>query len=222
MNIIINNIKIWKDTQDLVNKNKLFAPSSVKFKNIDIETFPIVKTTDVNVIDIDMVDAGIILKESKFKPVILNLCHTDKPGGLVNSGALNQEEDLFRRSNYFSTLEQKLYPIQDCETVYSRSVLVFRDNSQNEYKILTKPTFVDFIATTAIKNKDMDKNKLKNLFKIAYSMGNDAVVLNDRVCPKVFKEVIREFKGRFRVIVFAIKNNESDKFKEFKDIIEHS
>lgn len=241
MNVFARNIQVWNETKSIVTRNNLIAPISVKFKDIKTELHAITKTTDINVIDMDTIDAGIILKERKFKPVVLNMCDWYVPGGVVEAGATTQEEDLFRRSNYFTTLDKKFYPLYNNETIYSKSVFVFRDNADNNYNILNTPVFLDFIAAPAPfkpvledkrikKQEDIDlfKNKMETLFEVAYSMGNDSIVLSAWGCgafhcppehtAELFNEVIAKYRKAFRIIVFAILNKNKN-YKVFKKLI---
>jgi len=87
------------------------------------------------------------------KVLVLNLANGTIPGGGVSYGSFSQEENLFRRSNYFITLLQDLYPISSGKgkknndaLLYSPIVTVFKDEN---YNLMTNPFQVSCIAVAA-------------------------------------------------------------------------
>lgn len=226
-NVYANNIKVWEDTKDIVNKNKWIAQRSVKYRDIDIKIEKPYEKSSLLVVDMDTLNAGIELKKKAYKPVVLNMCDWIFAGGCIDAGATTQEEDLFRRSNYFTTLTNDLYPMKNIDTIYSKNVLIFKQDASTRYRIMNKGVFMDLIAAPAplkphqdngrfTKQEDIDlfKNKMRMLLKVAYANGNDSIVLSAWGCgafycpPKhtaeLFKEVLEEFNGSFKVFVFAI------------------
>lgn len=229
MNIFGDNIKVWNETKEYVEKNKLYAKKSIKFINLDIQ-FDYkdnLINSDIHVVQMDTIDAGIKLKENGYNPVILNMCDWSVPGGIIDAGSVTQEEDLFRRSNYYTTLTKDLYPLKDIDTIFSSNVLVFKENAFVRYRMMEEPIYLNFIAAPApfkpikdnnrFKNEsdiNLFKNKMRMLFKIAYVMNCDSIVLSAWGCgvfycpsehtAELFNEIINEFKGMFKIIVFAI------------------
>lgn len=87
------------------------------------------------------------------KVLVLNLANGTTPGGGVSYGSFSQEENLFRRSNYFMTLLQDLYPISSGKgkkdndaLLYSPTITVFKDEN---YNLMTNPFQVSCIAAAA-------------------------------------------------------------------------
>jgi len=55
----------------------------------------------------------------------------NRPGGGVHKGSKTKEEEIFRKSNLFSTLDEKYYPLNKYDIIYSPSVTVIK-NAQYE------------------------------------------------------------------------------------------
>ena len=150
-------------------------------------------------------------------------------GGGVEYGCRAQEEELFRRSNYFKHLHQKYYPINKLDTIISHGVEFFRNGYDKGYILLDKPVQIDCIAAPAIRNpelnkardnfaldKDYDfmKQKIRMLLYTAAKNGNDSIILSAWGCgafncpviavARLFRECLNEFAGIFRETPFAI------------------
>ena len=240
-NVYADNIRIWEETKTLINSKKMIAQRSVKYSSLNIQLESICDKSSLLVVDMDTLDAGIELKRKGYRPVVLNMCDWIFAGGCIDAGSTTQEEDLFRRSNYFTTLTNKLYPLKDTDTIYSREVLIFRENAQKRYKLMNKGVFMDLVAGPAplkphqdngrfTKQEDIDlfKNKMRMLLKVAYANGNDSVVLSAWGCgafycppehtAELFKEVLEEFNGSFKVFVFAILGKGKN-YNAFKSVL---
>ncbi len=90
-------------------------------------------------------------------------------GGVYRHGAGAQEENLFRRSNYYQSLEdpKKIdagrrwgYPLRDFSGVYSPSVRVFRAAESKGYEFLPEPVALDFIAVAAYSHPQLVTAKI--------------------------------------------------------------
>jgi len=112
--------------------------------------------------------------------------------GCVGIGSGAQEENLFRRSNYFRTLNSegenrgRLYPMQPDELIYSPSVLVFKGNDTTGYPLMQIPLELAMIACAAIskpvydykhqrlytKEYEITKTKIQLIFEVAYQEGH--------------------------------------------------
>lgn len=164
----------------------------------------------------------------KLNPVILNFASKILPGGGVKKGAISQEEDIFRRSNLFQTLNKDFvkYPLND--VVYSPHLYVAKGT---DYNYLMEPFSISCISAAALrwprmmnidgferfKNKDDEdyvKNTIETIFKVAILHNHDSIVLGAWGCgayegprddiARFFNEAILKYKRFFRRIEFAI------------------
>jgi uncharacterized protein (TIGR02452 family) len=160
-------------------------------------------------------------------------------GGCVDVGASTQEEELFRRSNYFKSLHQKYYPLQRFTTILSSKVEFSRYGFLKGYKWMDKPAYIDCVAAPALEGpyltpdrkryreeQDIEtmKEKMRMLFHIASTNGNDSLVLSAWGCgaffcpvehtAQLFREVVDEHKGVVKHVSFAILGNNFEPFLE--------
>ena len=181
----------------------------------------------------DCIDSAIKLKKEGYNPLLLNMADWRYAGGLVDTGCPTQEEELFRRSNYFKLLQQKYYPMKPFRTIVSKGVEFWLDGMYNE--VLEKH-FIDCVAAPALcgpwttpdlknylKEEDADKmeKKIRMLFYAAERSGNDSVVLSAWGCgayscpiygtARLFKKVIDEGTP-VKKILFAITGNRFEPF----------
>ena len=77
--------------------------------------------------DDTLIIANKLYLSTKSNILVLNMASEYKAGGGVENGAMAQEEELFRRSNYFESLTPNLYPIKEFEAVYTKDVCIFKD-----------------------------------------------------------------------------------------------
>jgi uncharacterized protein (TIGR02452 family) len=177
----------------------------------------------------DCVDVAIALKQKGLNPLLLNMASDYQPGGGVWKGASAQEEELFRRSNYFKFLHRRWYPFPQFRTIVSKGVEFYRSSGANQYAILQTPVTLDCVAVAGLRKPERtaDKRrflksgdaeillkKLRILFQVAANNGNDALVLSALGCgafqgpvehiAELFKQVVEENRGVFREITFAI------------------
>lgn len=208
----------------------IYDPNFVPTRKFDI--------THIFVVDNDTLDCGLLLKKNNnLNPVVLNMANNFFPGGCVDIGCNAQEESLFRRTNYYKTLTIDNYPLNKDEAIYSKDVLVFKENENNGW-IVTEPEKMSFIACAAIRNpeiilqedkmiinakyKNIDdveimKNKIRLILQIAYKNNHDSVVLSAFGCGAfynpthnlalIMKDVLREYDGLFKVVYIAILSN---------------
>lgn len=251
-----NRINIYNETQEIANKFHPNKATSVKHSDsIDIKTSglqdikdvntlgprpeedtnkPIqnrynkLSTNKVNVVLMDTIDQYNNLVKNGYNPVLLNMADPSLPGGCVNMGASAQEENIFRRTNYFMTLSMSFYPILNSDTIYSKDVVLFRSSEETGYTFI-EPTLINIIACPSIRHPELDKErriknpedlelqyaKISMIFKTAIYHGHDSIVLSAFGCgafrcpPKqvayLFKRAIEEYACYFKKIVFAIK-----------------
>jgi hypothetical protein len=124
--------------------------------------------------------------------------------------------------------------------VYSSQVCFFRGTEQDGYPFLEQPFLLDCIAVAAYRKPRIvggrledkvarsTKQKIRRIFLIALEKGHDSLVLGALGCgafqnpPKhiaeLFEEVIHEFAGRFKMIIFAVidDHNSSSNYKIFQ------
>jgi uncharacterized protein (TIGR02452 family) len=178
-------------------------------------------------------------KENGFNPILLNMSDWEVSGGGVEYGSPAQEEELFRRSNYFKHLSQALYPLYNLDTTVSNNVEFCRRGIDRGYKFMIKPVKIDCIGAPALRlplintdgdylherDKEKMRQKIRMLLLTAAKNGNDSIILSAWGCgaygcpPKqtalLFKEVLTEFAGVFRETPFAILG---DNYQYFYDV----
>lgn len=156
--------------------------------------------------------------------VILNMASCYTAGGGVKKGAMAQEEELFRRSNYFVSLTDKFYPLNIGDTIYTPKVTVIKDKN---YNMLSVPFSVSAIAAAALRKPELTtKGKyyeeeyeamviiINNIFKVAYANNHEILILGALGCGaygnppaevvQIFNNCLQKYWGCFRKIVFAV------------------
>ena len=242
MENIVNRLDVWEKTKkeccsDGI-KGDIKVEESIKYfsKDVDnIEMIPKYTNTHVHVLDADTVDCAKDLAKKGYNPLLLNMSDIRTAGGAVERGSVAQEENLFRRSNYFRTLKQDFYPLDGISVIYSPKVCFYKENEEKQYQLSSEDTFIDCLAAPAIRNpsialdsnseykyqnkeeRELMKEKARMIFKIGYLHSHDVLVLSAHGCgawggptheiAKIYKELIDEYKGCFYGIVFAILNS---------------
>jgi uncharacterized protein (TIGR02452 family) len=144
------------------------------------------------------------------------------------------------------------YPIPPIGGIYSPQVCVIRGSESKGYPFFKEPDFIGVVTVAAIdspklkkidnvltmneKDSNLTKDKMRIIFNIALENGHDCVILSAFGCgafenpPHViaglFKEVMKEYDGKFKTIVFAIfndhnsnkKHNKSGNIQPFVDV----
>ena len=104
-------IDCWEHTKQIC-ETMCVPPLSIReHYDTDFLVVKTNKTSNIHIYDMDTIDCALLFE----KPLVLNLSDDEYAGGWVNMGSGAQEESIFRRSNYFQTLTQNLYPINDNE-----------------------------------------------------------------------------------------------------------
>lgn len=165
---------------------------------------------------------------------VLNLASFYSPGGGVITGAMAQEEELFRRSNYFMSLDSTFYPMTKGSVIYTPNVTIVKDENYND---LVVPFQVNFIAAAAIKNPELIEDKynikdyemmnnlIENIFKTSHYFKNETLILGAIGCGaynnpplevvEIFNKYLDKYKGCFKNIFFAVKSTRDDNFLIF-------
>ncbi len=225
-NIQFDRLEQWKHVQKYAENFPIPEPSikytfdsNFKYKKLYLKTHILVES-------IDSVDCGLTLLSNNYNPVVLNLADNTFPGGCVDFGSGAQEESIFRRSNYFKSLNIAFYPIEPNQAIYSPGITIFAKSENANWATITNPIKLDFIACPGIKfpslvsGKFTDEdtitltNKINLILQIAYENSHDSVVLGALGCgawkcppeqvAQIFSQVIAKWEGAFKLIVFAI------------------
>lgn len=230
-----NLLTVWEQTEEHY-KNTAEHSSSIFRRSVDITLnemnaleYKYPKVVVAPVIEKDCVYVAIDYKERGFNPILLNMSDWRVAGGGVRHGSRAQEEELFRRSNYYKHLSQDLYPLKKLDTTISHGVEFFRYGKDRGYILMDKPVKIDCIGAPALRfpqvlesfedfeyqeDRERMEQKIRMLLYTAAKNGNDCVVLSAWGCgaygcpakgvAKLFKNVLQEFAGVFRETPFAI------------------
>ena len=156
-------------------------------------TLPITKTpyqvTRVEVFKEDCLDVYEGLMKSGYKPLLLNMANATSPGGGYRKGDGAQEENLFRRSDYFRSLDigldqwlpqrcerfhrasncqldpvtdySTMYPMHEFGAIYTSDLTVFRHSEEMGYMFMEEPLQgVCSLAMAAYRDPQLDGNML--------------------------------------------------------------
>jgi uncharacterized protein (TIGR02452 family) len=254
-------INVWTNTKDKCNNGHYgenvqngSVVNSVKFlandnKFNDLEIKPKFDATNVSVVNQDtLITAKTLYDQLQNDPnnsnkkqiMVLNMASWKHPGGGVENGAMAQEEELFRRSNYFLTLLNGFYPFKRTESVYSANVYVVKNEA---YLDLPSPFPVSMLAMPAISKPQLDKNNkystkdyattcqvIENIFKVALLMESEILVLGAIGCGayrnppeevvKIFNLMLTKYDKCFKTIVFSVLSRHDNNFNVFnKNIV---
>lgn len=187
------------------------------------------------------------LKEEKAGKSVcaLNMASSYQPGGGWEKGSMAQEEELFRRSNYFKTLRIAFYPLKPTQVVYSPVVSIIKDQ---EYDDLRKPIIVSMIAAAAPKypdtqitpdrivryarqqDYDVMQATIDHIFRVAYLKSHDVLVLGALGCgcygnpPRdvidMFNKTLAKYKKCFSRVVFAVYSKKDHNFQLFTEFLQ--
>ena len=138
-------------TQQMKKGTQVFIPGPVRT--------PGSYSARIRVYNGDTLEIAQELQSRGLNPTVLNMANEEEAGGGFERGARAQEEDLFRRSNYFQSLYrsenytfffQRLlgYRIPEKGVIYSPCVQVFRETQRKGYAYCA-PYAVDMIACAA-------------------------------------------------------------------------
>lgn len=246
-------ISVYKDTKNKCLDGKYTdcktAPSMKKSYNDlkSIELAPKFDKTVVQIFNMDTLVACLnaLKDDPNCKICALNMASLFGPGGGAERGAMAQEEELFRRTNYFLTLEEHFYKLLNGDVIYSPAVTILKDVDYND---LEEPFTVSFIASAAPKHpgKKIDKSKkcevyisfsdrehitksIDNIFRMAYLQGHDTLVLGALGCGaysnpvnevvNIFNMYLKKYDKVFKRIIFAVYSKRDDNYDTFNSLI---
>ncbi|KAL6065197.1 DUF2263 domain-containing protein [Balamuthia mandrillaris] len=163
--------------------------------------------TSVEVVQGDCIEAALELKLGRgMRPAVLNMASYRRPGGGYRNGAGAQEENLFRRSNYYQSLEDPEgldkgrkwhYPLPEFGGIYSPQVVVFRAAEDKGYAYLPEPVPLDFIAVAAYARPSLEGGKKQKTF------GKDQE-------PRMTSKLAEATKNKIRTILAIALDNDHD------------
>lgn len=238
-----NLILVWNQTKEYYKDFP--EQESILLKKLPFKPFlnhPRPYETEIDFFHDDCIDIAIDYKKSGLNPLVLNMCDWDIAGGLVGSGALTQEEECFRRSNYFKHLRtEDFYPLESIDTIISNNVEYTRHGFRQGYVSMKEHVLLDMVAAPALtfprmnnsrtKRRMIDKeeihlfeNKIRMLLYAGIENGNDSLVLSAWGCGAfgcppghvgfLFRKIIFENAGLFKKIAFAILGPNYTHFQE--------
>lgn len=234
-----NLIQIYNNTKYISERYEK-PEKSIKYKydnlNFNINIFN--KTANIKVFNEDtLVITKELYNKTKSNILVLNMASEYKAGGGVENGAMAQEEELFRRTNYFQSLTQNYYPLKDFEAVYTKNVTVLKD----EYYQIITPLQCSFIAIAGLRkpilrnnrynsiDRDIMYKKIEMIFKIAIVNNHTNLVLGALGCgvfanppeevSDIFNELCQKYCKYFDNIYFAIKSVRDNNFYIFSSKI---
>ena len=239
----MNRIDVWNETKEYYHNYPTW--SSYKYTEFpDLNLTTKYESTTITFVKGDMIDKAIELKKNGANPLVLNMADWDVAGGCVDAGSGAQEEECFRRSNYFKTLLQTYYPLKGCDTIVSKGVEYYRHGPQLGYAPMASKVKLDMIAQPALRFPQVTKDnkyfenmsdslffeeKIQMLLSVAALQGNDTLILSAWGCgafgcppyhvAKKFKDILQDYDGVFREVVFAIIGSN---YNLFKDAFEES
>lgn len=246
----IDRIAIWRDTVEKCDSGKFknletcesefFYANDRRFNNINMMVPNNNIITKIHILNEDvLIVAEKLHKSGEQKILVLNLASWQVSGGGVRNGCMAQEEEIFRRSNYFRSFDDRYHPLKKGESVYTPTVAIIKDKYYND---LSDPFYVSMLAMPGIKhpiltsdNKFSDKDYysmcqiIENIFKISILMKHDVLILGSIGCgaygcppeevAKIFNIYLKKYNGFFTTVIFAILSKSDDNFDIFNKLI---
>jgi uncharacterized protein (TIGR02452 family) len=237
-NVFVKRMDCWNDTLNIATYLLPLPPPSLKIKYDDtFSNFKKYEKSNIKFFDMDAIDCCLIHAPNA---LVLNLADDNFPGGCVAMGSGAQEEALFRRTNYCSSLKIELYPIKNDEIIYSPKISVIKTNENTGWKLLdinSHPT-VSFIACPGIKypdtiivneeiklkENDVDilKNKIITIIQTAIKFNYETIIFGALGCgawrnpakhvAQIIKEVLHNYDGFILNFYFAIMSTTDDNY----------
>jgi uncharacterized protein (TIGR02452 family) len=237
-NIFIKRINCWNDTLNISNNLLPLPPSSLKIKYDDsFNYYKVYEKSNIKFFDMDSIDCCLTYAPNA---LVLNLADDNFPGGCVSMGSGAQEEALFRRTNYCSSLKIELYPIKNDEIIYSPKISVIKTNENTGWKLLDinscpKISFIacpgirhpdTIIVNNEIKLKETDvdilKKKIITIIQTAIKFKYETIIFGALGCgawrnpvkhvAQIIKEVLYNYDGFILNFYFAILSTTDDNY----------
>jgi uncharacterized protein (TIGR02452 family) len=219
---------VWRDTFARAQRYPSEPTYKVQYSPEFQKTSPF-SFTDISVSPEDTLVTAQRLLQKGLRPAVLNFSDDRIAGGCVTTGSGAQEESLWRRTNLCTTQLQSFYPLRSeegrIEGLYTPFVTVFKSPEAEEYKDLAEPWQVAIVSVPAINCPILEggrmgaadtalfRKKIELVLQIAQKGGHDSLVLGAFGCgawrgppqqiAELFLDVLREWNGAFREVVFA-------------------
>jgi hypothetical protein len=167
------------------------------------------------------------------KPLVVNSCNDNYPIENVKNGLISPECELLRNSNFSTTIDELLYPLNGTDMLYSPSVTIFKVKK----KRLAQPANIALLSMAPVKRpgiisikngehieetysneseKEKMRVKIENMFKLAVSRGHRAIIVTDFGCPEFnplekitqfFNEAMEKYPVKY--VFFSIQDQEN-------------
>ena len=231
---VVWRMRVWRDTLERSAHYPCEASHKMVHNPAYIKNLAF-SNTHVSVTTEDTLDAARRLQRMGLNPAVLNFADNFIAGGNVITGSGAQEESLWRRTNLCKTQLQTFYPllgegVGPVEGIYSPAVTVFKSPEAERYGDVAEPWRVGVISVPAIpypslqggrmgvSDTEVFRKKIELVLQIANRRGHDSVVLGAFGCgawrgppqqiAELFRDVLREWAGAFREVVFACLHTE--------------
>lgn len=254
------NVTSWRDTLNFCVSpftpdypGKAILYHTENFKSLIDKVSPRHKDMKVKVVNADTLDTAKVELDNKSttsdKIMALNMASKYKPGGGVKSGSHAQEEVIARRSNLMLLLPEPLYDneIQRDQVILTRNIMVIKDQNE-EYLPSDQMYTVNLLACAAVKKpktkkdaegeeiygmpifREIMKEKINNIFQVAYVQGYDTLVLGALGCgaygnphgevTQIFLDCLERYRNCFKKVIFAVYSTRDDNYEWFKQCLE--
>jgi len=234
--IFVKRINCWNNTKKICNDREL-PMKSIKITYKYEYYYKKYNKSNINFFNMDAIECGLM---NGMNSLVLNLADDIFAGGCVNMGSGAQEESLFRRTNYFQSLLQELYPIKNNELIYSPDISIIKTSEQTgwlPYNKNEEPT-LSFIACPGIKypetiiidyetwlnseDSNILKIKIKLIIQTAVQFNHNTIIFGAMGCGAwrnpikhvalIFKEILQEYDGVILNYYFAIMNTTDENY----------
>jgi uncharacterized protein (TIGR02452 family) len=225
---------VWRDTYARAHTYPFRPTYKLQYMPEFHKTTPF-SLMKVSVSPEDTLIAAQRLLRAGLNPAALNFADDTAAGGSVDVGSGAQEESLWRRTNLCSTQLQSFYPLRGeegaVEGLYTHAVTVFKSPEADGCKDLAEPWQIAVVSVPAIPYPFLERGrmgtadtalfrkKIELILQIAHGQGHDSLVLGAFGCgawrgppqqiAELFREVLREWNGVFREVVFACLHDEA-------------
>ncbi|CAF4696989.1 unnamed protein product [Rotaria sp. Silwood1] len=208
MTVMLNTIGVIRKKKYLMNNQQVILNLDSKLKtiiynheslleysqSIELITIPY-RETKVKVFNEDCIIVYQDCCKKYKKPLLLNMASATSPGGGYRKGDGAQEENLFRRSDYFRSLDidldhiqeeiperfycssdseicclsdpMTMYPMDEYGAIYTSGLTFFRKSEDKGYSYMEKPLEdVCSLAIAAYRNPKLDGNMLSPKYAV--------------------------------------------------------
>lgn len=220
-----SNTKYITNTIDSIKSVKVYTEDSNNFKT---------KRSRPNILTTYGGTVSTAYKCTKFykRVAILNFANAFKPGGGVVFGGIAQEENICRCTNLYETLvtpqcKEEFYKwnnstnnVATDRVIYSKDIVIFKDDvtyntiNMRTIDVITSPA--PCCQLTDIDAYNIYVSRMKNFIGTAIDNNVDCIVLgawgcgvfqqNPEIVAKAFADVLNDYGGYFKSIVFAFKS----------------